>query len=113
MFCVTELLLTLTWQDLHLYPWICVYFTALWFHNVIALDFSVAVNVFWKNLDSSLYDNKDVYGNKDLLPAFRAQQGLDKAVKTLSYLPEEFKQFYLLKMIDALQKLVSSTPETG
>ena len=35
---------TLLWQgDVLFIP-------ALWFHNVLAKDFSVAVNVFWRNL---------------------------------------------------------------
>lgn len=80
------------------------YFAAFWFHNVVALEFSVAVNVFWKNLDHSLYDAKDTYGNKDLAPAARAQQGIDKAVKTLSTLPAVYKQFYLLRIINSLEK---------
>lgn len=46
-----------------------VFIPALWFHNVTALDYSISVNVFWKNLDSELYDKKDPYGNKDLIPA--------------------------------------------
>lgn len=46
-----------------------LFIPALWFHNTLALSFGVAVNVFWKNLDHSLYDKKDFYGNKDLLPA--------------------------------------------
>lgn len=46
-----------------------VFIPALWFHNVTALDFSISVNVFWKNLGAHLYDKKDTYGNKDLIPA--------------------------------------------
>lgn len=82
--------------------------TALWFHNVKANDFSVAVNMFWKNLDLSLYDGKDVYGNKDLLPAARAQQGVDKGLKALDALPAVYKEFYTLKLISRLQKSLST-----
>ena len=46
-----------------------LFIPALWFHNMTALDFSVAVNVFWRNLPRELYDKKDPYGNKDPLPA--------------------------------------------
>lgn len=46
-----------------------VFIPSLWFHNVVALNFSISVNVFWKNLDLSLYDKKDTYGNRDLIPA--------------------------------------------
>ncbi|CAG7827609.1 unnamed protein product [Allacma fusca] len=46
-----------------------VFIPALWFHNITALDFSISVNVFWKNLPLDLYDKKDTYGNKDFIPA--------------------------------------------
>ena len=57
-------------------PWDCImepgdilFIPALWFHNMTSLDFSVAVNIFWRNLERDLYDQKDPYGNKDPLPA--------------------------------------------
>jgi hypothetical protein len=37
----------------------------------LALDFSIAINVFWKNLKHQLYDKNDPYGNQDLIPANR------------------------------------------
>ena len=37
-----------------------------------AHDFGVAVNVFWKELPHQLYDPKDVYGNRELLPGAKA-----------------------------------------
>jgi tRNA wybutosine-synthesizing protein 5 len=46
-----------------------LFIPALWFHNMTALDFSLAVNVFWRNLQPDFYDKKDPYGNKDPLPA--------------------------------------------
>lgn len=46
-----------------------LFIPALWFHNMTSLDFSVAVNVFWRNLNPDVYDKKDPYGNKDPLPA--------------------------------------------
>ena len=46
-----------------------LFIPALWFHNMTSLDFSVAVNVFWRNLGTEVYDKKDPYGNKDPVPA--------------------------------------------
>ena len=46
-----------------------LFIPALWFHNMTSLEFSVAVNVFWRNLSPEVYDKKDPYGNKDPLPA--------------------------------------------
>lgn len=82
-----------------------LFLPALWFHNVQALTPGIAVNVFWRHLDPKYYDVKDVYGNKDLLPASQALQLVDKATKSLSVLPEEYQKFYMLRMISSLQKL--------
>ena len=77
--------------------------SALWFHNVIALDFGIAVNVFWKHLEDKMYDTKDVYGNKDPLPASRAFQILDRALKTLEELPEGYRDFYARRLIARIE----------
>jgi len=63
----------------------------------------VAVNVFWKHLDDKLYDNKDTYGNKDPLPATRAFQILNRALKTLEELPDEYREFYAKRLILQIQ----------
>lgn len=82
---------------------------ALWFHNVISEEFGVAVNVFWKHLPDNLYDSKDTYGNKDLVPAQRAMQILDGAIKTLESLPEEYKDFYARRLVLRIQSKAYST----
>lgn len=81
-----------------------LFIPAMWFHNVISLDFGIAVNVFWKHLADDLYDNKDTYGNKDLLPASRAMQIVDRALKTLEELPEEYREFYGQRLIAKIKK---------
>ena len=81
-----------------------MYIPAPWLHNVKNISSTVAVNFFWKNLDSSLYATKDVYGNKDLLPAQRANQILARALKALDELPPEFKEFYGRNMIGVIQE---------
>ncbi|KAL3853893.1 hypothetical protein ACJMK2_013192 [Sinanodonta woodiana] len=80
-----------------------LFIPALWFHNVISLDFGVAVNVFWKHLDDNFYDSKDTYGNKDPLPATRAMQILDRALKTLDELPLEYREFYARRLVHRIQ----------
>jgi tRNA wybutosine-synthesizing protein 5 len=78
---------------------------------VIALEFGIAVNIFWKHLDDSMYDNKDTYGNKDLTPASRAMQIMDRALKALEELPDSYKDFYGRRLIAKIEKksLVHST----
>jgi len=85
-------------------PGDAIFIPAMWFHNVIALDFSVGINVFYKTLDDTFYDQKDIYGNKDLIPASRAMQMLEKATKVLESLPSEYRDFYLRLMISKIQK---------
>ncbi|XP_076824266.1 tRNA wybutosine-synthesizing protein 5-like [Clavelina lepadiformis] len=80
-----------------------LYIPALWFHNVVAVEFGVAVNVFWKNLDKKYYDQKDPYGNKDLLPAARSMDILNRALKVLSELPDTYKDFYARKMVSKIE----------
>ena len=86
-----------------------LFIPALWFHNVIAIDFCVAVNVFWRNLPAQLYDPKDVYGNKDLNPALRAQDCVARAAKLLDALPSEYKDFYARKLIQGIKDKCSIT----
>ncbi len=81
-------------HECHLEPGDVLFIPALWFHNVVALDFGVAVNVFWRQLDAKFYDTKDTYGNKDPPQAQRATQVVDRAVKILEELPEEYRDFY-------------------
>ncbi|PSN35001.1 tRNA wybutosine-synthesizing protein 5 [Blattella germanica] len=81
-----------------------LFIPALWFHNALALDFGIAVNVFWKNLKHELYDRKDPYGNKDPIPANKALQMVENASKLLDTLPVEYKDFYIKRMITILEK---------
>ncbi|XP_046662570.1 tRNA wybutosine-synthesizing protein 5-like [Homalodisca vitripennis] len=81
-----------------------LFIPALWFHNTLALTYGVAVNVFWKNLDHELYDKNDFYGNKDLLPAAKALQNVENAIKLLNTLPPQYKDFYLKRCLKNIEK---------
>ena len=81
-----------------------LFIPALWFHHVTALEFAVAVNVFWRHLPKELYDSKDPYGNKDPLPAQKAIQMVEKAVKQLEALPDDHRQFYALRLLSCIEK---------
>ncbi|XP_064598514.1 tRNA wybutosine-synthesizing protein 5-like [Liolophura sinensis] len=80
--------------ECRLSPGDILFIPALWFHSVVSLDFGVAVNVFWRHLDLEIYDPRDTYGNRDPIPAARAQQIVDRAVKVLEELPQEYRDFY-------------------
>ncbi|XP_033100128.1 tRNA wybutosine-synthesizing protein 5-like isoform X2 [Anneissia japonica] len=97
-----------TWHECLLEPGDVLFIPALWFHNVTSLDFGVAVNVFWRHLDPSAYDHKDVYGNKDPLAATRAIQIADRAIKTLHELPDDYRDFYARRIIGKIQSKACS-----
>ncbi|XP_065183107.1 tRNA wybutosine-synthesizing protein 5-like [Sycon ciliatum] len=113
--------------DLKAYPdyahaqrWVCtlregevLFMPALWSHNVLALDFGVAVNVFWRHLDADMYEKRDPYGNKDPSVAGRALQSLDKSMQSLSALPAEYQQFYALRMMARLREKFCSADADG
>ena len=80
-----------------------LFIPALWFHNVVALEWGVAVNVFWKSLDPALYDSRDTYGNRDPIPAQRATQIVDRALKALEELPDDFQDFYARCLVSRIQ----------
>ncbi len=71
---------------------------------MIAHDFSVAINVFWKNLDNDLYEKNDLYGNKDLIFASKAFLFTDKSIKELDKLPFVYRNFYLKRCIQMLSE---------
>ena len=83
-----------TRYECFMHPGDVLFIPALWFHNVLSIDFSVAVNMFWRHLDPQFYDTKDVYGNKDPLHAQRAGQIMERALTALEELPEEYQDFY-------------------
>lgn len=78
-------------------------FSALWFHNTLALQFGVGVNVFWRHLPLDSYDKKDPYGNKDPVAAVRALQILERALGALDELPAEYRDFYARRMVQRIQ----------
>jgi len=88
----------------NLEPGDILFIPALWFHNMLAKDFGVAVNVFWRELADALYDPKDPYGNKDHLPGAKAIRMLDNVMKQLQELPMEYKDFYARKLVLRLQE---------
>ncbi|XP_059199492.1 tRNA wybutosine-synthesizing protein 5 isoform X3 [Centropristis striata] len=81
-----------------------LFIPALWFHNTLALQFGVGVNVFWRHLAADSYDRKDPYGNKDPVAATRALQALERALHTLDELPADYKDFYGRRMIQRIQQ---------
>ena len=88
-----------------LLPGDILFIPSLWFHNVLAYDFSIAINMFWKHLEDKYYDPKDTYGNKDPPQVQRAMQIVERAIKALEELPNDlYKDFYAKCMVNKIQQ---------
>ncbi|KAB0355085.1 hypothetical protein FD755_022544 [Muntiacus reevesi] len=70
---------------------------------VLFIPIGVGVNVFWKHLPSECYTKMDTYGDKDPTAASRAAQILDRVLKTLAELPEEYRDFHAGQMVLHIQ----------
>lgn len=92
-----------TRYECYLEPGDIIFIPALWFHNVISEEFGVAVNVFWKHLDSNIYCQKDPYGNKDPVAVSSAFQIIDRAIKALECLPKEYQDFYGRMLVSRIE----------
>ncbi|CAG9980803.1 unnamed protein product [Clonostachys byssicola] len=75
-----------------------------WLHTATPTsDMSVAVNVFFRDLDKSSYSaGRDVYGNRDLAAYERGRQDIAKLGKSFENLPQEVRRFYLARLADEL-----------
>ncbi|KAJ4153285.1 hypothetical protein LMH87_009780 [Akanthomyces muscarius] len=75
----------------------------LWLHTATpTTDMSVAVNIFFRDLDSGYAAGRDVYGNRDLAAYEKGRQDVAKIAKQFQQLPEETRKFYLARLADEL-----------
>jgi tRNA wybutosine-synthesizing protein 5 len=88
-----------------LLPGDILFIPSLWFHNTLTLSPSISINQFFKSLtlDHNLYQKKDLYGNKDLIPAEKSIEMVMKACQNLSSLPPDYYDFYLKKLLDVVE----------
>ncbi|KAF4445976.1 leucine carboxyl methyltransferase 2 [Fusarium austroafricanum] len=80
-----------------------LYIPAMWFHTASpTTDFSVAVNVFFRDLDCGYSPGRDVYGNRDLAAYEKGRQDISRIVKSFDRVPSEIRQFYLTRLANEL-----------
>eukprot|EP00293_Proteomonas_sulcata_P010083 CAMPEP_0184309340 /NCGR_PEP_ID=MMETSP1049-20130417/17532_1 /TAXON_ID=77928 /ORGANISM="Proteomonas sulcata, Strain CCMP704" /LENGTH=446 /DNA_ID=CAMNT_0026622215 /DNA_START=352 /DNA_END=1693 /DNA_ORIENTATION=- len=70
-------------------------------------SFSVAVNVFWRDLAPQHYNPKDIYGNKDLPALEQALVAAQKATALLAALPQPYRGFYGARVAQELRQQTS------
>lgn len=79
-----------------------LFIPAQWFHNVVALEPCVSVNIFWKHLSDQHYESKDLYGNKDLPTGSAAVQAAEQAAELLRQVPTDYRAFYARQALSKL-----------
>lgn len=76
----------------------------MWLHTATPTsDMSVAVNVFFRDLDGAYSSGRDVYGNRDLAAYEKGRQDAYRICKTFEKLPREIRRFYLSRIADELR----------
>lgn len=89
--------------DIHLTPGDMLYIPPLWPHAAKPLTPCIAVNVFWRSLESSAYAaGKDVYGNRDLAPYENGRRAVGRIKREFVDLPREERRFYLRRLAEEL-----------
>ncbi len=71
-----------------------LYIPPLWFHHVTCMGFCASVNMFWRDLPLQLYEKKDLYGNRDVVPFGKAAAAVDQAIHDMEQLPQPYRDFY-------------------
>lgn len=79
----------------------------LWLHTATPTsDVSVAVNVFFRDLESGYSAGRDVYGNRDLAAYEKGRQDVNKLIGNFQKLPAQAREFYLLRLADELRQKI-------
>jgi tRNA wybutosine-synthesizing protein 4 len=77
----------------------------MWSHTATPEDgVSVAVNVFWKDLDKGYAAGKDVYGNRDLQAYENGRRDVEKIVRAFRDVPPGIARFYLDRLAGEIQE---------
>ncbi|KAK9326361.1 S-adenosyl-L-methionine-dependent methyltransferase [Lipomyces orientalis] len=81
-----------------------IFIPAMWLHATLPVEPSISINIFWKDLEPSLYSQgRDIYGNRDL-KAYEEGRALIKRIsKSFDAVPAEIRQFYLARLSDELR----------
>lgn len=77
----------------------------MWSHTATPEDgASVAVNVFWRDLDKGYAAGKDVYGNRDLQAYENGRRDVEKIVRAFRDVPADIAKFYMARLAMEIQE---------
>ncbi|EMC91964.1 hypothetical protein BAUCODRAFT_312084 [Baudoinia panamericana UAMH 10762] len=87
----------------------------LWVHTAAPTQgVSVAVNIFFRNLEQNSYAaGRDVYANRDLAAYERGRKDIAKIVKAFESLPADVSGFYLERLANELMEKAKSIAVTS
>lgn len=90
-------------HDAVLSPGDVLFLPPMWFHTATpTTDMSVAVNYFFRDLESGYSSGRDVYGNRDLAAYEKGRQDVARITKSFDRVPPEIRQFYMARLADEL-----------
>jgi tRNA wybutosine-synthesizing protein 4 len=88
-----------------LLPGDILFLPALWLHAAMPIGkTSVAVNVFFRNLEDGYTVGRDVYGNRDLQAYEKGRRDVAKIEKYFSKLPSDIRCFYIQRLAGELRE---------
>ncbi|KAJ4352454.1 tRNA methyltransferase ppm2 [Didymosphaeria variabile] len=80
----------------HMRPGDILFIPPMWSHTAVPEDgVSVAVNVFFRNLESGYAAGKDVYGNRDLQAYENGRRDVERIAKAFKNIPDDMAKFYM------------------
>lgn len=94
-------------QEAVLSPGDILFIPPLWLHTAAPVsESSIAVNVFFRDLESGYASGRDVYGNRDLAAYEKGRMDLGRLVKGFEKLPGQAREFYLRRLEGELKGLI-------
>ncbi|KAF2829281.1 LCM-domain-containing protein [Ophiobolus disseminans] len=81
-----------------------LFIPSMWSHTATPDEgVSVAVNMFWKDLEKGYAAGKDVYGNRDLQAYENGRRDVEKIVRAFKDVKPELARFYLDRLAGEIQ----------
>ncbi|PGH10093.1 tRNA wybutosine-synthesizing protein 4 [Blastomyces parvus] len=92
-------------HEARLKPGDILFIPPLWLHTANPTNgVSVAVNVFFRNINKGYAAGRDVYGNRDLQAYERGRVEVDKIARSFDGLPRDIARFYIERLADELRR---------
>lgn len=86
----------------------------MWSHAAVPEEgLSVAVNVFFKNLENGYASGRDVYGNRDLAAYENGRRDIEKISKAFRNIPGDIAKFYLDRLVAELREKANAFGKVG